>query len=205
MLLLLVGIALSGVMLAPAKSQLALGKTTERFPCENCPCGCASAEFCWDHCCCHNDREKLQWATENGVMAPRFLVERFANAAPTESTTNPGMNPDASSAALSCCCCATNVPPGAPETSPTSRRREATCPPNSHVAKQQLNQQDTSLVLMWKVAECRGIKMLWTVLAQAYVDPAPPRLTTLPSIVEWLHLSDETAESRLLSPEPPIP
>ncbi len=50
--------------------------TLERFPCENCPCGCASAAFCWDKCCCHSDEEKLAWAQKEGVTPPDFLVKR---------------------------------------------------------------------------------------------------------------------------------
>ncbi|QDV25832.1 hypothetical protein Q31a_41600 [Aureliella helgolandensis] len=49
---------------------------TERFPCENSPCGCSSAAFCWDKCCCHTDVEKLAWAESNKVQAPKFLVAR---------------------------------------------------------------------------------------------------------------------------------
>ncbi|WP_283434723.1 hypothetical protein [Neorhodopirellula lusitana] len=58
---------------------------------------------------------------------------------------------------------------------------------------------------MWKVAECRGIKMLWTLLAQSYVDPAPRSLATPPTVVDWLRFHNETAVSIVLSPEPPIP
>jgi len=45
-------------------------RADERYPCEDCGCGCASATECWAHCCCHSAHERLVWALENGVMPP---------------------------------------------------------------------------------------------------------------------------------------
>lgn len=45
----------------------------ERYPCESCGCGCASATECWTDCCCHSEHERLVWAIENGVMPPRAV------------------------------------------------------------------------------------------------------------------------------------
>ena len=56
----------------------------ERYPCENCGCGCASATECWTHCCCHSEHERLVWAIENGVMPPpvvEFSDEQWIAAA----------------------------------------------------------------------------------------------------------------------------
>ncbi len=44
------------------------------YPCQNRPCGCASADECWHHCCCLNNRQKLAWARENGVTPPDFVI-----------------------------------------------------------------------------------------------------------------------------------
>jgi len=44
--------------------------TFERFPCENCACGCASAHECWTACCCHTTPQRLAWAIREGVMPP---------------------------------------------------------------------------------------------------------------------------------------
>jgi hypothetical protein len=49
-------------------------RSHERFPCENCPCGCATAERCWRHCCCFTNQEKLAWARKNGVPVPEYVV-----------------------------------------------------------------------------------------------------------------------------------
>lgn len=45
----------------------------ERYPCESCGCGCASATECWTHCCCHTEQQRLVWAIENGVMPPTVV------------------------------------------------------------------------------------------------------------------------------------
>lgn len=58
--------------------------TGERYPCENCGCGCASATECWTHCCCHTEHQRLVWAISNGVMPPpvvEFSDEQWIAAA----------------------------------------------------------------------------------------------------------------------------
>jgi hypothetical protein len=47
---------------------------SQPFPCQDNPCGCASAEECWHHCCCHSNRQKVAWAHEHGVTPPDFVV-----------------------------------------------------------------------------------------------------------------------------------
>lgn len=54
----------------------------ERFPCENCPCGCKTAEHCWTNCCCHSLSERLAWAQREGVTPPAFVVAAAKEAAP---------------------------------------------------------------------------------------------------------------------------
>lgn len=44
------------------------------FPCQDSPCGCATAEQCWRHCCCHTNREKLVWAHRHGVTPPDYVI-----------------------------------------------------------------------------------------------------------------------------------
>ncbi len=46
----------------------------ERFPCEGCACGCASARECWLNCCCHSLQERLEWARANGVTPPAYAA-----------------------------------------------------------------------------------------------------------------------------------
>jgi len=56
----------------------------ERYPCESCGCGCASATECWTHCCCHSEHERLMWAIEHGVLPPEgvsFSTDQWIAAA----------------------------------------------------------------------------------------------------------------------------
>jgi hypothetical protein len=49
------------------------------FPCQSSPCGCLTAEGCWQgDCCCLTIEQKLAWAEANGIEPPahvRPLVE----------------------------------------------------------------------------------------------------------------------------------
>ena len=58
---------------------------------------------------------------------------------------------------------------------------------------------------MWKAAECRGIKHLWTMLAAVYVSPAYGVYSIDPTFWGWITSFDEHAHSRLTPPEPPVP
>jgi hypothetical protein len=50
------------------------------FPCQDNPCGCASAEQCWRSCCCTTAEQRFAWAAEHGVTPPDYaerpLIER---------------------------------------------------------------------------------------------------------------------------------
>ena len=58
------------VMPCPA----AVARSAERFPCEQCGCGCQSAEQCWAHCCCFTAQQKVAWGRRNGVAVPEFVA-----------------------------------------------------------------------------------------------------------------------------------
>ncbi|TWT82590.1 hypothetical protein CA13_40530 [Planctomycetes bacterium CA13] len=155
----------------------------ERFPCENCPCGCATAEFCWDTCCCFSDEEKLRWASDAGVKPPDFLVDRVNAKNNVSKLSN------------HCCCCSTGVstcevsePAGTADDMPVASRTK------------------TSVVLFWKAAQCRNLRLMWTLLAQAFVDKDDHHVVApMEWPMHWLRLSDEFAASRSVSPEPPVP
>ncbi len=53
--------------------RLASVSSAERYPCEDCSCGCASARECWTNCCCHTLPERLAWAVRNGVRPPPYV------------------------------------------------------------------------------------------------------------------------------------
>ncbi len=47
---------------------------TDRFPCQDHACVCASAHECWAFCCCFSDHQRLVWAFSNGVLPPADAV-----------------------------------------------------------------------------------------------------------------------------------
>lgn len=62
----------------------------ERYPCESCGCGCASAKECWTHCCCHSEHQRLTWAIENGVIPPEGVVFRDEQWIAAANAVKPG-------------------------------------------------------------------------------------------------------------------
>jgi prepilin-type N-terminal cleavage/methylation domain-containing protein len=47
------------------------------FPCQAHRCGCASADQCWQSCCCFTNREKLAWAAINRVTPPDCEMSQY--------------------------------------------------------------------------------------------------------------------------------
>jgi hypothetical protein len=95
------------------------------FPCQNHPCGCATAEQCWTHCCCFTPEEHWTWAQANHVNPPSYaetpraqgwctvrLRDRCAHA---DSSCCKPPNADAA------CCRAKNPPPAKTASSSTRR------------------------------------------------------------------------------------
>jgi hypothetical protein len=52
--------------------------TSRPYPCQDRPCGCASADECWHHCCCMTNKQKLAWAREHDVTPPDYVVAAAA-------------------------------------------------------------------------------------------------------------------------------
>jgi hypothetical protein len=70
-------ILLLGVLVEIAGMPVVVTRRKDRsrpYPCQNNPCGCASADECWHHCCCMNNRQKVAWARAHDVTPPDFVV-----------------------------------------------------------------------------------------------------------------------------------
>lgn len=46
------------------------------FPCQDHPCGCMSAEQCWQACCCFSPEQRLAWAQSHHVDPPESLTRQ---------------------------------------------------------------------------------------------------------------------------------
>lgn len=169
-------IGLVGVPLPPAKTTDITGG--ERFPCEDCPCGCVDAATCWERCCCLDDVGKLRWAESNGVTPPAFLVRRAAK--------QKGGSPPPR-----CCCCRTQC--GDEKTvsaveSGSESTKVARVPP---------------WVSVVRAAECRGLKSWWTSLG--FVVPVEENDFDAVRSSQRLSVTSDRTEGRGDSPPTPVP
>jgi hypothetical protein len=122
----------------PLPSPATVARSAERYPCEDCGCGCRSAEQCWRHCCCLTNRQKIDWASRNGVAVPDYVLA--AAERETGSSQHPGcLNcPPASSPKP-------ESPPASPWV-PANQRRE---------------QRERSGICLLRALDCHGLNVLW--------------------------------------------
>ena len=163
-----------------------------RFPCENCPCGCSTAEYCWDKCCCHSDAEKLQWAADNHVQPPAFLIARTRNSFPV-SLAKGETKPPKPAALCGCCSAAT-----------------AKCTTNPNLAADHDTESDsltnTRFVRLEDAASCHGIDLLWSIFSSAVIQTRSPTLAfCTPPLLFRFVIGDEQAVAISECPEPPVP
>lgn len=142
---------------------------SQPFPCQNRPCGCASAEQCWKQCCCFTNAEKLVWAKANGVTPPQFVVD----AAVAESSTK--VVKDEASSKKPCPHC----------TKSTTCEHSHSCHPSSsqseccstsgcdhqHQGQEQAQTEEdsTRFVIGIEMMKCRGQGFFWNSLPWAVI------------------------------------
>lgn len=193
---------------------------TGRFPCESCSCGCSTAAYCWDKCCCHTDEEKLAWAAEHDVTPPEFLVARV------EASRQPPLDASVSKIQNTCSfgggCCGpkSDGPPDnfaslmqsmaahsakkTRDTKPTSSC--STCGEKKSCDAADNATHPTRWVRLQDAAKCHGIELVWSLLASSVVDFSSFQWNAIdPPLLFRLTLSDEHAVAMSLCPEPPVP
>lgn len=191
-LLLTIVLAISGLP-QPVRKQI---KPGERFPCESCACGCSSAAYCWDQCCCHSDLQKLAWADANGVKAPDFLVTRVALAKAEEIKL--ASKPACCRAKATTSCCA-------------SGKKASSCGDNQSVHDQPESAADDATEIRFlsfrAYAKCRGMNWVWTLLNQVNVKVVHPcdAIDCDPPLIAWQQMDDEVHRGLSLAPDPPVP
>ena len=121
----------------------------------------------------------------NGVTPPQFLTLRVAQRDTTDSSK------------AACCCCASH---------PTGTCGDSPKEFDANTADEEPEMTfGTKTILMWKVAECRGLKYLWSILAAVYVAPTSGKYRVDPPFLEWIPSLDQDAPSHRTPPEPPVP
>ncbi len=184
------------------------------FPCIDSPCGCSTAEQCWDHCCCYSDAQKIAWAKKHHVTPPAFVLARHAAASIAAARSSAG------SASDSCC----SVKKA--KSSPSCRQAEGQacekivisdlgqrgcCGKNTE--KSPKTEEPTaertagSRVVFWTALQrCRGIDLAWTLLHTGWIPLQQDQiLIPEPLLIGFLLLEDSDSESIFYSPDPPVP
>ncbi len=191
-LLLTMVLAISGLP-QPVRKQI---KSGERFPCESCACGCSTAAYCWDQCCCHTDVQKLAWADKHGVQAPNFLVTRVALA----KTKNASLVSKPS-------CCQKKVIASCCDKGSSS----ATCSDQHEATESTETQADDAPSIRFlsfrAYAKCQGMNWVWTLLNQSTVkvlDPCSEVDLDAP-LIAWFQIKDDLLSSDSEAPDPPVP
>jgi hypothetical protein len=142
----------------------------ERFPCENCPCGCGTAEHCWAACCCHTLEQRLDWARREGVRPPETALDDAQSRGLAVGDWRRGVagavaratgSPRPACCATKASCCSTPMPCCAAKSAPD---RKASPP--------------RGISLIQSLA-CRGLTQMWLSLGVATVTN-PPLLVALP-------------------------
>jgi hypothetical protein len=162
------------VSLSPAKS------ARQPFPCQNQPCGCRSAEECWQHCCCYTPEERWAWARAHHVQPPAYAEP------PTAAGWRTSREGDAE-----CACCA--------------QKRQARPPSCCQTAA---SKEKRRTPLRWPVGvsplPCRGGSSAW--VSAGAVLPPPRPLVWQPWLAPlgWISSADPfAAEFALIPPDPP--
>jgi hypothetical protein len=63
----------------PGRS-IRLRDPSQRYPCQDMPCGCETADECWKgDCCCYTLEEKVTWAEANGIQPPGHVHQLIAD------------------------------------------------------------------------------------------------------------------------------
>jgi len=159
--------------------------SSERFPCENCSCGCSTAEQCWQNCCCFSPAERLAWAEREGVTPPVSVAVKTkaaqTKAAQAEVAQNKLAKTKSESAgcATGGCCCASKVEP---------------------------KSGDRSRVAGWRALACQGKSLGWLAATPTLVLATSQRAVVVLSFPSYtLAIYSETAIGQIESPPVPPP
>lgn len=190
---------------------------SERFPCENSPCGCSTATHCWDKCCCNNDEQKLAWAEQNNVPPPEFLVQRVAakkQAAIVDASV------DGSVESKPPCNCGKQSPVSKDKVVATKTKAasaqaktKAATDPDSPTCDDPENEQESAgvvnrfkVVFLHSALECNGIQIAILYFSHCvFTKRVDAHFFDAPRIIAWLTLCDDSAESYHTCPDGPVP
>ncbi len=172
-------------------------QSSEPFPCQHHACGCATAEQCWQDCCCYSPEQKLAWAHENHVQPPEHLVAQVATIRATASHC-------AAKPSGQCCAhqkaTATAVVHEYDEHDHLNCEHTSCDQPGCH----EHDESEMTLVIGSLARTCRGLASSWCT-SGAVLPPAPDIVWQFEwVVVEWVALDTGSLLSSLRAvPVPP--
>jgi hypothetical protein len=183
------------------------------FPCMNKPCGCRSAQQCFNDCCCHTPAETLAWAKARGLEPAVLaaLASRVAAAAtapvPAGCCSTPAGCGDRAETATGCdtpavdaavcsdyqSLAADPVEPEADQILPATRGQHDHEP------------EPTDVVILRAMLACGGIVSQWTAVATSLPAPLPIACDLPCPLVGYVVLTDQRIIPGGGPPETPPP
>lgn len=170
---------------------------SQPFPCQNRPCGCRSAQHCWQKCCCFTNAQKVAWARRHRVALPDEVLAAARREA---------IQPDPT--AKSCCSKASS---SLASTGCDSGRgtRPAPSPAGKRVVKDQSSaaasstQAASKVVIGVMAAQCQGQDWSWLVVPAGILPTARiPQPPAVPNVRACVPASDAAPA---LAHQPPVP
>ena len=199
-------VAAAGVPL-PAAARKAVAVP---FPCQDHPCGCSTAEQCWQSCCCFSVEERWAWARAHGVEPPPSTPR------PTKSWRSVASGPQTQSSQGNKTCCQKHAPGAASSSAPVSPAPDSTSGPACKNCDQSLPEtpctghangarEAYSWVVGLEALKCHGGSTHWMTTGAAL--PPPELVSCQPLFVScgWIALLDETFSARSSPPDVPPP
>ncbi len=216
--LLLLGGLLSSLPI-PIGWKSKVSSRTQSFPCQNCPCGCATPEQCWTNCCCFTPAERQAWANENGVEPPSYAVlaeltesqlQKVVDTPLTCKTCGSGSDGCTnracwdssvdSIASKPSCCVATK--PACTRCTSVEATAEALAASIKHAAD---STPATVIVLSFSSNQCRGGYSEFTLLPWAIIADSELQCFFPEPIIASYELHDEWSPSLASAPDVPPP
>ncbi|MGE3315654.1 MAG: hypothetical protein AB7O26_11105 [Planctomycetaceae bacterium] len=199
------------VVKLPAKDR------SQPFPCQDRPCGCASAEQCFKKCCCFSDSQKREWAVQHDVPLPSAPADETETADAGTQVSTHGLacaddgapchlhtameSAEADSSRRKSCCHKSTQVAGSQPVESTQVRGESCC---TKPAEKDDAQAEVQLVIGTLARGCQGLSSVWTLLGAVMLPEIPSTWTfdaSVVGIVADIPLIPHSAD--LLPPVPP--
>lgn len=159
------------------------------FPCQDRPCGCASAEQCWKKCCCFNNQQKREWAKEHHVALPADFPadEEQADAVDPKASNriacaddgapctdgHDAVNAKASRSSCGGSCCEKSSAVASSRTSDEQQNSEAESACSDGEMENDESKLEVGLVIGKLARECQGLPSIWTLLTTPMLPEVP--------------------------------